>query len=690
MIFFELLTKKIGFSRICRFPKSKALRKHLITPHLLIPINKLLMKRFDFIEEFDDYDTFIISDEKYLKKGFLLEKFKNSGLLYAHTGILENFQEILKKNLTVFKEYNIFAIIPFNIPTTAISKEFAKREIENYLHLSSNILEEYPDLNIGLTLRVFDYPELIDLYLPIIQKYEKLRVLNLADLFNNLNNYRGIIKAIVKIKQDLDNNKALLASGRIIPKLYPMLVYLGIDIIDGSYLLYLSSENFYDTIEYLLPIYKMKNLPCSCIACRGKLKYLLEEKYSSEKIVLLCLHNLITAKNYMNKIKQYLNYEDYRAFVEKSALDDTYLISMLKILDKNYFDNLRLETPISQKVKQIKCLGPSSYYRPDFQEFRERMIKNFEPEPWTKLIILLPCSAKKPYSESKSHKKFLSVLRKFPEFPCFQEIIITSPLGAIPRQFENIYPVNSYDISVTGEWDENEREIAGKMLAAILNKYNKNIPVIIHLDDPYNDILNIASQLSTQTFYHPKIYEKLTNESSLKILEDHIRENANLFTTNESQQKNKKYSKTWTRKFLKILDYQFGIGCGIKILPNGVNIKRELRNSQIILIDPIEKDKLGVFQFTSGQIALTIAGAMRLAPFTNNSNIIVFDGDKIRGTTLFRPGILEYDSNLLPNDYLIIIEKSRNSIIGMAQLIVGSNFIKNSKTGRIAKVYERI
>lgn len=74
----------------------------------------------------------------------------------------------------------------------------------------------------------------------------------------------------------------------------------------------------------------------------------------------------------MNKIKQYLNYENFRAFVEKSSLDDTHVISLLKVFDKQYFEMTDGETPITQEIKDIKCLGPSSYYRPDFQKFRNK------------------------------------------------------------------------------------------------------------------------------------------------------------------------------------------------------------------------------------------------------------------------------------------------------------------------------
>ncbi len=690
MIFFEILSKKIGFSRIGRFPKSKFLKKHLITPHLLIPINKNLMKKFTFITEFYDHDTFIISDEKFLKKDFLLEKFKGSGVIYTHNGTMDEFQRIFEKRFNIFKEYNIFASFPFNIPTTTIDKKFAEREIEKYLNDAEVLIKKYPNLYFGLTVRLFNNPDLIHKYISFIQKNQNLQVLCLADLFDNFKDFRGITRVIVKIKQELDNNIVIVASGRVIPKYYPILVYLGIDIIDSSYLLYLSSENFYDTIEYLLPIYKIKNLPCSCIACRGKLNTILDEKYSTEKIELLCIHNLITAKVYMNKIIQYLNYEDFHAFVEKSALDDNYILSLLKIFDKNYYDVLRYETPISQKAKQIKCLGPTSYYRPDFQFFREKVVECFTPEPWTKLIIVFPCSAKKPYSESKSHQIYLNILRKFPEFPSFQEIILTSPLGAIPRQLENVYPANSYDISVTGEWDKEEINIASQMLANILKKYDPNIPIIFHLEGGYLNIAKKALRKINRKGIFTDVHERTISKESLNSLKNCVQNNKEKYEIKEKVLNEEILSKTWMRKIVKILDYQFGAGTGLTILSNGAHLKIQYGKSKIEIFDPLSKALLGNFDVSQGQINLTIKGAENLKPFNTNSNIIVFDGEKISGNTLFRPGIIRYNPNLIPNESVVIVDKNETHVIGLGHLIVGSNFIKNSKTGRIAKIYERL
>ncbi len=688
--FFEVLSSKIGYSRIGRIIFSKERKLFITTPNIIIPIKSSLMKQFSFIQEFENHDLFTISKEFFLKIGFIWEKFRNTGFLFTYPGTLQKFQEILINNSNVFSKDNIISLIPFNIPTTSITKEFATKEVKNYLLNTERILNNHPQLNFGLTIKIFDYVDLLDLYIPIVKQFENIKIVNLADVFDNISNYRNILKIIIKIKLELDNNIIIMASGRIIPKYYPLLIYLGIDLIDSSYLLFLSAENFYDTIEYLLPIYKIKYFPCSCIACKGNLINISYNKHSSEKIDLLSLHNLITANNYMNKTKQYLNYEDFRAFVEKSSFDDTNLISMLKILDKEYFDIIKYETPIRQKSKKIRLIGPLSYNRPDFKQFRERTIKNFEPEPWTTLIILLPCSAKKPYSESKSHKKFYNSTRKFPEFPTFQEMILTSPLGCIPRQLENVYPVNSYDISVTGEWDSEEINIASEMLIKLIEKYDPNIPIICHLKNEYLEIVNSASSKLPHNFLFSEISDKTTSIKSLQSLESLIMKFKDKFQPKKNYLESENYSKTWIRKFMKILDYQFGTNAGINIITNGLKPIRIRFNDQIDLKDLKTNEKLGVFKHSTGQIELTLNGLKRLFKSYSsiNSNYIVFDGEELQGNTLFRAGVLDYSLDLIPNNQVVILDKGKKKILGSGVLLVGSNFIKNSKSGRIVKINE--
>ncbi|MHA1844082.1 MAG: DUF5591 domain-containing protein [Promethearchaeota archaeon] len=687
--FFEVLEKKIGFSRIGRMNYSQSTKKYIRTPAIIIPISKFLSNDINFDMEFEHNEIFKINEEELLRSDFLHLKFKNKQFLYVHSGLLDAFKEILEKNWNYFTQENLIPIIPFNIPTTSINKEFTREEIESWMLKTSKLLEEYEDLSFGISIRLFDHHEYIFSYLTLIQEYENVKIVNFLDLFDNLRNYRRIINIVLECKKSLDRNLIFMVSGRILPKYYPIIVYLGFDLIDCSFSVYLSSENFYDSLEQLLPIYKVKYLPCSCVACRNELRVHLNEKYSSKKVQLLSLHNLCMARNQMNKIKQYIQFEDFRAYVEKSSLNELNFLSLLKILDKNYFQTTRWDTPLYQKGIKINSLGPISYFRPDFQEFRERVIERFTPEPQTSLIILLPCSSKKPYSSSKSHKKFHEALRKFPDFPNFQEIILTSPLGAIPRQLEESYPVNSYDISVTGDWDAEEIRISSEMLIELLKKYDEKIPIICHLSRDYAKIIEATRAGIHQKIHSTQIHEHVTNKHSIQSLYDKIMEHHDDFKVSNEKKGSIARSKSITRKIIKMVDYQFGKGVGDKLMNHPFRLKYNKKRNVIEVLTKINGNKLLDFKREDGIINLTLKGAEIIFQEMNNRNVIVFNGDSVQGNTLFRAGIVDFDPYLKPNEQVLILNRNKDEVIAVGKAIVGGLFIKNSKTGRIVKIHEK-
>ena len=688
-IFFELVSKNIGLSRIGRIILSKEEKRYVSSPNIIIPIKKSLVNMVDFLEEFEKHPLFLISNEIFLKISFLRAKFKESQFLYTHYGTIEKFLNVLEENKDIFLEDNIIALIPFNNPTTVLNKEFAKREVEHHIKKSQELLTKNPNLNFGITIKLFGYAELINLYFHLIQNNSNVKILNFSDLFEYKRNFRKILQIIFDTRKEVDQNLLFMVSGKILPNSYPILIYLGFDLIDSSYMLYLSSENLYDTIDHLLPVYKMQYFPCSCCACKGNLKKLASDKYSKEKSEQLALHNLITAKNQMYKIKQFIKTEDYRNFVEKSSMNDTTLLSILKVVDHQYFEEIRFETPIMQDVKPIESIGPSSYSRPDFQEYREEIIKNFEPEPWTKLIILFPCSAKKPYSESKSHKRFHDIMHKFKEFPDFQEFIITSPLGVIPRQLENIYPVNSYDISVTGIWDSEESLIAQEMLTKIISMYDPKIPIICHLPkEAYHEIVNNAMSTLPHEVFFSEVDNGITSNNSLKSLENLLIKCKDIFNTSDSNKS--QYHKSWIRKFVKILDYQFGKGIGRALFSNEVKIYPNKDKTHINIRDVNSKKVIGVFIKKSGQLEISIYGSNLIKDLIKNIHFIVFDGEIIGGNTLFRPGVINFSEDLKPDNFAFVWNQKKEEIIGIARMLVGSPYIKNSNSGPIAKIYEKM
>jgi len=683
--FFELLSKEIGFSRTGRIVLSKELKKYVTTPNTVIPLKEFLSSRIAFLEEFEKYQFFIISKVKFLKIAFIKDKFKDNEFIYTHYGTLEHFQEILNENIKIFSQENMVALIPFNNPSCVISEEFAQREINHHIEIVKKILREYPDLNFGLTIKLFNHPSLIKEYLNVLIEFQNIKLVNFGDIFDYLLYFRKILKVLVQVRSVIPPNLVMMVSGKIIPKFYPMLVYLGFDLIDSSYSLFLASEYYYNTIEYSIPLHKMKYLPCSCSSCRGKLQNLNSDISSREKIELLSLHNLITSNNYMKKIQQYLKTEDFRFFVEKSSNDNTNMISILRILDKKYFELICRETPVIQEKKRINSLGPSSYYRPDFVRFRKRAVQTFIPEKWTTLIILLPCSAKKPYSQSRSHHKFHSIIKSNANLLQVQEFILTSPLGVIPRQLENVYPVNSYDISVTGDWDATEIKITKNMLLKFLEKYDAKIPVICHLPEGgYRKIVDSLIDKTDHKFYHTNIVKSPISSESLKIFSDLIREvNSKDIGTFPKIGNNK-------RTMEKIIDYQYGKNVGAMLLSDEIKIKTDRRRQKSYIIDEGTKLDLAKYDNATGEIELTLNGANRIKDHFREHQYIIFDGKQLKGSTLFRPGILEYSLDLTPRGSAVIWDNEKQTIIGITRMIVGASFLKNSKSGRIADIIKKI
>ncbi len=686
---FEVVKKKVALSRIGRINIFPSSHKYIKTPTILIPINKGLVKDIKFIIEFEDDDLFKINDEIFLKETFLHQKFKNKGFIYTHSGLLENFIDILKNNIEHFSEEIVIPIIPFNIPTTSISKDFTRERIKEHITIISSIVKEFSDISFGISIKLFEFPEFFSLYSNLIRNHSNITILEFTDLFDNLNNYRNILSIIFNLKENFSRNLILMVSGKIYPKFFPLLVYLGFDLIDYSQALYLSSENFYDTLETLIPFNKLKYLPCSCPACRGGLKDHLKEENFSNILYLLCLHNITFARNYMNKIKQYLQFEDYRTFVEKSCLNDLRMISTLKILDKDFFPLLKSETPTYQKRIKVSSLGPSSYYRPDFQEFRQRVVQTFNPDSNITVIILLPCSAKKPYSSSRSHQKFFEIIKKFPDFPYFQEIILTSPLGAIPRQLEEIYPVNSYDISVTGDWDFEEIKLSSEMLISLLRKFEAGVPIISHLSGDYLKIIDAAKPRIEQHVYCTEVENKVTSKNSLDSLYSLIKEHHLDHIDYQKSEFFPKMAKTKINKLIKMLDYQLGVGWGEKIFNAQFSMKKNIKANRLEIFEGTSNQKLFWVENDTGVFHYTLKGAQKIHSLGTTSNIVVFDGYKLQGNTLFRPGILEFSPNIIPNEQVFVLSKDKNDVIAVGKALVSSNFIKKSNSGRIIRIHEK-
>src|SRR5438046_4873668 len=130
-------------------------------------------------------------------------------------------------------------------------------------------------------------------------------------------------------------------------------------------------------------------------------------------------------------------------------------------------------TAVSRRSNPASSLD--SLHRPDIVRFRLRIRERYRKPPSARVLLPIPFSARKPYSASRSHRRFRDAILATANPSVVHEVIVTSPLGLIPRELERFHPARDYDIPVTGDWSRDEAAIVIEDLSAFLaaNRYDE-------------------------------------------------------------------------------------------------------------------------------------------------------------------------------------------------------------------------
>jgi len=105
--------------------------------------------------------------------------------------------------------------------------------------------------------------------------------------------------------------------------------------------------------------------------------------------------------------------------------------------------------PRFRDTKILDGVGEEFLTHPYFEVWQDYLERWYKKPAEKTIVLFLPCSAKKPYSESETHRKILNILSGLnkEKYMSIHQVMISNP-GVIPREFENFYPFNAYN------WDE--------------------------------------------------------------------------------------------------------------------------------------------------------------------------------------------------------------------------------------------
>ena len=508
---------------------------------------------------------------------------------------------------------------------------------------AANALDFIDSGAIGTTLRSGQQPRKSDLYL-----------MEGAGCFEN--NARDFLNTFFELKSNVLEDTAFYAPGICLPENVAMLVYLGVDVVDDSRTVIAAYNDIYLTSSGRFYLDSLSELPCRCQVFASVNIQEIREMGREERAEILVRHNRNVLMAELALVRERIRAGTLREYVEGQCRTRPWLTALLRLSDFEY-NYMEKHAPIFRSGKLIANTG-ESLTRVEVVRFAERVLERYNP-PDVDILLLLPCSAKKPYSTSNSHQRFIWALGKNRGF--VHEVIITSPLGIVPRELELTYPAAHYDIAVTGYWDAEEKEWVTDRLFRYLSKHRYS-SIVAHVEGTYREICeSVAERLGIRIIYTS--CGNVISQESLSELRNTIEGLC--------------IGRTRTSDFIKkelmraIADYQFGSGAGRILVPDNSVIKAIYPKYQVF----IDKKQVATLVPQYGTLALTIAGAELLRI---HSNYIVKIDDFLPKGSILAPGVVEANPHIRPNDE-VIVSGSKAFCVGRA--LMGGKEMQDSTRG---------
>jgi len=351
---------------------------------------------------------------------------------------------------------------------------------------------------------------------------------------------------------------------------------------------------------------------------------------------------IIAWKNSLAATRSAIRQGNLRELVEKQAISSPRSVERLRIHDARMSS---LDGSISglSRVKgqfhELRCHSYSSRDDPLIQDWRQRVsLDHTPPEHQSKVLVLLPCSATKPYRLSSSHKRFSRSITS----NAVHEVIVTAPLGLVPRELEDIWPAGNYDIPVTGDWDSDELIVIRKMISEYTSR-NNYLRIINHSGiEITSESLEIIDTRKGLTAGSTEALENLN-----QIIEQSV-EDFNLINVKESKHR--------LGKLRALSRFQHGTdkwldGTGIQGRPPIFTIRKD--GTQLALWNP----RLGRFSFTKACLPL-------LEESGEFPEAHLMPGFDWRGD-LFSSNVIDFKGSIRIGDEILVYQD--NLLIGSAR-----------------------
>jgi archaeosine synthase len=471
----------------------------------------------------------------------------------------------------------------------------------------------------------------------------------LANALQLIRNPSKFINTLITLKRTVGYNKLIYTPGVGNPQHIAILAYCGIDLFDSVPLILNARLENYLTTQGKLNKNEIEEDFCFCPSCT-------KGKRDHESILG---HNYYTALSELKMVRNAIRKGQLRELVESRIRSDPQMVSVLRIMDLRFYSFMEVHFPVTGGP--MIAASNDSLFRPEIMRFRERVKSRYKKPPHPKVLLLLPCSAKKPYSFSRTHKAFRKAVSECGNKSAVHEVIITSPLGIVPRELELFYPAQQYDIPVTHSWSRDEMSMIGEDLTEFL-KTNSYDRIIAHLPFDYMFCGDYIDEFTNTCSESP------TSPNSLKKLKEVLSEAVLPYKKLNEKIQKKEALKCFAR-------FQFKKAA--EAIVTDSDIKGRYPNLKIFK----EGKQLGMLVGNRGLISLTLEGAKILGE--QNAYWVKIDDFTPKGN-IFAVGVLNADSDIRVGDDVVVVRNDELVGVGVAQM--NPEEMKESQRGEAVRI----
>ncbi|MGD0718791.1 MAG: DUF5591 domain-containing protein, partial [Thermoplasmata archaeon] len=364
-----------------------------------------------------------------------------------------------------------------------------------------------------------------------------------------------------------------------------------------------------------------------------------------------------------------------RELVEARLAAEPTLAELLRYADHDLGDLLEEFAPVVGDGTGRYVLA-ESLRRPEMRRFQTRLVERYRPPPSKEVLLLVPCSRTKPYRNSRSHRRFWGALEGLRALERVHVVSVSSPVGLVPRELEDVYPARQYDIPVTGEWSEAERRPVRVGLHHLLAQ-GRYRAIVAHLDPQEYDFVReaIADRRATAWTLGD---DRTTTTEALASLRDAIST-----ALAESTPVPGGPLSVVREELHEVAAFQFGRVAADRLFAGTVRLAGRPWFQR--LTDPSRTD-LATWREERGLFHLTVAGGQRLLPDPPLA-VEVTEGLTLSGD-LFVPGVRQADPSIRVGDAVVLVRDGM--LLGVGEALLPGRAMVGLTRGPAVRVRHRV